>query len=240
MSKSKRQKLNLKKEHQYPDEVLIIPNPEKSFHEVWTPKRNKLNFIHPYRMLLCSIQPNLGKTNWIKNIIIRANPKFKEIYLYHCGEDIQTEYDDIEYECITEIPEINSDLFDPKTKTLLIIEDKNFKYMSKNELHRLDRCYGFISTHRNLSLCVASQSFFDVPCSVRRMTNIYVLWKNKDIDSMKTIGRRVGLKKETLYNLIMNNLHDIHDTLWLDCTKASPYPIRKNGFEILNINEKNN
>lgn len=232
---TKKNKINIDKESLYPDEIMVIPNPEKKFHEKWYKNRNKLNFPHPYRILLCSIQPNLGKTNIIKNIIIRANPKFKEIFLYHCGGEEQKEYEDIDYECIDEIPPINSNVFNPNHKTLLIIEDKNFKYMSKNELHRLDRLLGFNSTHRNLSCCVASQSFFDVPCSVRRMSNIYVLWKNKDIDSMKTIGRRVGLKKEELYKLIMDNLHNVHDTLWLDCTKKTPYPIRKNGFEIINI-----
>jgi hypothetical protein len=222
--------IDIKKEHKYPNEIMIIPNKEKSFHEKWFKGRNMLNFPHPYRILLCSIQPNLGKTNIVKNIILRANPKFKEIFLLHCGEDIQTEYDDIEYECISSLPEINSDVFDSKTKTLLIIEDKNFKYMSRDDLHRLDRCYGFISTHRNLSIICCSQSFFDVPCSVRRMSNIYVLWKSKDLDSMKTIGRRCGLKKEELYHLIHTYLKDAHDQLWIDCTKNSPYPIRLNGF----------
>lgn len=223
----------MNKKKKYPKKLLVIPNPEKKFHEKWEQGRDELNFPHPYRMLLCSIQPNLGKTTWVLNIILRADPKFKEIFLLHCGEDLQCEYDDIKVEILRDVPDINSDIFNPKLKSLLIIEDKNFKYMSKDQLHRLDRIYGFTSTHRNLSVICCSQSFFDVPCSVRRMSNIYVLWKCKDLDSLRTIGRRCGLLKDEVYNLMMDNLKDIHDTLWIDCTKASPYAIRKNGYEII-------
>lgn len=219
-------------ENEYPNELLIIPNKEKSRHEKWYTGRNMLNFPAPYRMLLCSIQPNLGKTNIVKNIILRTKPKFKRIMLLHCGNGVQTEYDDIDYECIDAIPEINSDCFNEDKKTLLIIEDKNFKFFDKDDLHRLDRLYGFTSTHSKSLLCiiVCSQSFMDVPPSVRRMSNVYVLWKTKDIDSMKTIGRRVGLLKEELLYLIRKYLKDVHDTLWIDCTKQSPYPLRLNGF----------
>lgn len=224
------------KEKEYPNEIIIIENVEKRFHEKWIPNRNILNFPHPYRMLLCSIQPNLGKTLWVKNIIIRARPNFKEIFLLHVGEDIQTEYDDVDYTPINEIPPVNSQIFNPKVKSLLIIEDKNFKYFSKDDLSRLDRAYGYTSTHRNLSIICCSQSFFDVPPAVRRMSNIYVLWKNKDMDSMKTIGRRVGLMKEELYNLIKTHLKKSHDTLWIDSTKDSPYPLRLNGFTNINLN----
>lgn len=232
---------NLKKEQQYPNELIVIPNAEKKRHEKWYTGRNMLNFPAPYRMLLCSIQPNLGKTNIVKNIILRANPKFQRIFLLHCGNGVQTEYDDIEYECIDEIPEINSDCFNEDKKTLFIIEDKNFKFFTKPDLHKLDRLYGFTSTHSKslLSIIVCSQSFMDVPVSVRRMSNIYVLWRTKDIDSMKTIGRRVGLKKEELLLLIRKYLDDVHDTLWIDCTKNTPFPIRLNGFDIIDKKENN-
>lgn len=227
------------KKPDYPQELIIIPNKDKSFHEKWDSDRDPLNFPHPYRMLLCSIQPNLGKTLWIKNILLRAYPKFKEIFLLHCGEEQTEEYDEIDYFCLKSVPPPTSDIFNPKVKSLLIIEDKNFKYMTKDDLHNLDRAYGFTSTHRNLSIITASQSFFDVPCSVRRMSNVYVIWKNKDLDSMKIIGKRVGLLKEEIWNLIKKYLKDAHDNLWIDATKNSPYPIRKNGYEIIDKGENN-
>ena len=225
-----KKKPNLKKEHMYPDEIIIIPNSEKKFHESYFEGRNLCNFIHPYRMLLCSLQPNLGKTLWIKNILIRANPKFKQIFLLHCGEDLQTEYDDIDYICLRSIPEINSEIFNPKLKSLMIIEDKNFKYFSKQDLHRLDRHMGFSSTHRNLSIIIASQSYFDVPFSDRRMSSKRAFWKTKDVQCMQTIGRRCGFSKGEIHYLVKTYLKDIHDTLWIDCTKNTKFPVRLNCF----------
>lgn len=220
------------KESELPDEFILMENPEKKFHEKWFPKRNKLNFPHPFRMLLTSIQPNLGKTAWIKNILARIRPKFKKIYLLHCGGGSQIEYDKklIDFTILEKLPPINSEVFNPMVKTLLIIEDKNFNYFSKTDLHTIDRYYGFISTHKNLSIICSSQSFFDVPVPIRQMSNIYVLWKNRDLDSMKAIGRKVGLTKDELQFLIKKYLVKIYDTLWIDMTKGSPYPLRKNGF----------
>ncbi len=236
--KSKKSKVNLKKETNYPDELIHIPNPEKTFHESWFDKRNKLNFPHPYRMLLLG-GVNMGKTNIIKNIVIRANPKFKEIFLYHCGGGYVKEYDDIDFTSIDEIPEPHSELFDPKIKKLLIIEDKEYKYMNKEELKRLDRAFGYVSTHRNLSVIATGQDFFNLPIPIRRMSNVFVLWKTKDTDSLKTIGRRVGLKKEEIQDLMINYLKEPRDSLWLDNTFNSPYKVRINGFKIINLkNEK--
>lgn len=220
-----------------PKEIIVMKNKEKSFHERWVEGKDPLNFPHPFRMLLCSIQPNRGKTNCIKNVLVRIDPSFREIYLMHCGEDMQEEYDDIEYKILKEVPAINSGVFDPKVKTLLIVEDRNFKYFNKEEMERFDRILGFVSTHRNLSVICSSQSFFDVPCCFRRMSNVYVLWKTRDLDAMKTIGRRVGLQKEELWNLMQEHLKDPHDSLWLDCTKGTPFPIRKNGYIMIDMPE---
>lgn len=218
-----------------PEQLIIFPNNEKKFHEKWEPGRHKLNFPHPFRILLCSIQPHLGKTNWIWNILLHISPKFKRILLLHCGEDQTTEYDLIDYECLSELPEPTAQIFNDDKKTLLILEDKNFSFMNKEQLHRLDRLYGHNSTHRNLSIMCASQSFMDVPPSVRRMSNIYVLWYTRDLDSFKTIGRRCGLLKEELMYLVREYIKDAHDTIWIDCTKQSPYPLRRNAFELISI-----
>ncbi len=223
-----------KRENDYPEELIHIPNPEKKYHENWIKGRNKLNFPHPFRMLLLG-GVNSGKTNIIKNIILRANPSFKEIFLYHCGGQYVKEYNDIEFENLDNIPEPDDEIFDPLVKKLLIIEDKEFKFMDKQELKRLDRVFGYVSTHRNLSILCTGQDFFNLPPPVRRMSNIFVIWKTKDTDSLKTIGRRVGLKKEELISLISTNLKNKRDSLWLDNTFKTPYPIRKNGFEEISL-----
>jgi len=225
------------KEKEYPNELIIIPNIEKQYHESWIPDRNILNFPHPYRLLLLG-GVNRGKTNIIKNIILRANPKFKEIFLFHCGGNYVKEYDDIEFTNLDIIPEPDDDIFNPEVKKLLIIEDKEFKFMNKEQLKKLDRVLGYVSTHRNLSVIITGQDFFNLPPPVRRMSNIFIIWKTKDLDSLKTIGRRLGLKKEEIYTLMKKYLKKHYDSLWLDGTKNSPYPARLNGFTNINLQQE--
>ena len=226
------------KESLYPDEIIHIPNPEKTYHEAWVPGRNKLNIVHPFRMLLLG-GVNSGKTNIIKNILLRQNPEFKEIFLYHCGSSYVKEYNDVEYTPLESIPDPDDNIFDPKIKKLLIIEDKEFKFMGKDELKRLDRAFGYVSTHRNLSIICTGQDFFNLPPPVRRMSNVFVIWKMKDMDSLKTIGRRIGLKKEEILKIMDEHLHHPRDSLWLDMTFDSPYKYRINGTKIIHpIEEK--
>ena len=96
------------------------------------------------------------------------------------------------------MPPPTSDKFDPKVKTLVIIEDKSFSFFSKNEFFNLDRLFGYASTHRNVSVIVTGQIFMNCPKSIRDMSNFYIIWRVDDLDSIKTIGRRVGLKKEEI------------------------------------------
>ena len=70
-----------------PKELIHIKNLDKSWHESWDDKEDEngldiLDFPHPFRMLLCG-KVNARKTNTIKNIIIRQNPPFENIYLFH-------------------------------------------------------------------------------------------------------------------------------------------------------------
>lgn len=228
-----------KKDNKYPEKLFYIPNSDKKNHEVWYSGRDKLNFPHPYRCVLVG-RPNSGKTNIIKNILIRAYPKFQDIFLYHCGGIQTKEYDDINYHILEKIPNIESDIFDPLKKSLLIIEDKDYLFMKKEELKNLFRTFGFKSTHSNLSIIATAQLFTSLPVPVRRMSNIIILWKTKDIDCFKMIGRRVNLSITQMKDLIKNYLKEPRDSLWIDNTFNSPYKLRINGFKIIKLKEEKN
>jgi hypothetical protein len=59
------------------------------------------------------------------------------------------------------------------------------------------------------------------------------MWRCPDLDAMATVSRKTGMKSQN-FNAIFNQLMcDTHDSLWLDQTHKSPYPMRKNGFEII-------
>lgn len=240
--KVRKKKRNTKKKYpknSLPRELIYIPNKDKDWHESWNPKKDDpLDFPHPFSILLASGgRPNLRKTNTVFNIICRQNPPFKKIFLLHCGGNATKEYDDFNVELLTELPEpCDPDVFDQKRKSLLILEDLNFTQMNKNDKRKLDRIFGFSRTHLSCSLITTSQGFFAIPHIVRLMSNVIVVWKTQDQDSMETIRRRVDMKKDVWKHILDKYVIEPHDSLWIDNTKKSPYPLRINGYEIIKIN----
>ena len=227
-----------KKRPTLPKELLYIPNKDKEFHESWQTTDDLLDFPHPVRILLASGgKPNLRKTNTLKNILVRQNPPFEKIYLIHCGGKVTEEYEDFNVELLTEIPTpYDKEIFDPLKKTLLILEDLNFKSMGKQEMKNIDRIYGYTSTHQNLSIYTTSQGFFAIPHMVRLMSNVLILWRSADLDSMEIIRRRVDMTRDDWYYILNNYLKEPFDSLWIDNTKDSPAPLRINGYDIVKIN----
>jgi hypothetical protein len=51
---------------------------------------------------------------------------------------------------------------------------------------------------------------------------------------MATCARKTGLKSNDLKNIFTKLMPDPKDSLWLDTTEHTPYPMRKNGFTLLN------
>lgn len=216
-SKNKKQLIN---------KLFVLKNPDKAFHEKWTQSRNMLNIPHPFQCLLLG-RPNCGKTSTVKNILIRQNPPFERMVVVHCSPDYTKEYDDCDAQIVEEIPPRED--FDCGKKTLVVLEDIDFKNLSKEQKHRLNRMYGNWSTHNSISIISTSQDFFELDPIVRRCTNLWVLWPGIDLNEMSQIARKVGLntnKLTTLFNLCKTK----HDSIWIDQTKGSPHHLRFNGF----------
>ncbi len=213
-----------------PDVLIPIPNPDKGFHEKWKRNRNKLNFPHPFRATICG-PPGAGKTNSIKNIILRADPPFQTIYVIHCDSGYTKEYKDIEgVKMLDSIPPPES--WDGKQKTLVVLDDCEYKALKKDQLKNLDRLCGYCSTHKNISVVNAVQELFTLPTIVRRCSNLWVLWRPNDWDSLNTIGRKLG-KTAADFRALFALCTGFRDSIWIDQTPHSPYPMRKNGFELI-------
>jgi hypothetical protein len=154
------------------------------------------------------------------------------VFVIHCDPDYTKEWNDIGGEMMSEIP--NPEDWKGEVKTLVILDDLEFKGMSKDQKRNLDRLFGFVSTHKNISICLCAQDTFNVPPIVRRCSNLWVLWKMNDMDSLSNTARKTGMSAQnfnTIFNeLMMNN----HDSLWIDTTAGTPYPLRKNGYTIIN------
>ena len=213
-----------------PNRLIPIDNPDKGFHEKWFPKRNKLNFPHPFRATVCGA-PGVGKTNTIKNILIRADPPFEEVFVIHCDGEYTKEYDDMDVSMLKDIPAPS--FWSGEKKTMVILDDCEYKSLSKEQLKNLDRLVGYCSTHKNISVVNASQCTFSLPTIVRRCSNLWIIWKPNDMDSLSIIGRKLGINGAEFRGLF-NLCPDFRDSIWLDQTPSSPYLLRKNGFEIIN------
>jgi len=119
-----------------PNEILPIKNVDKQFHEHWGTKRNLLNIPHPFRGVLLG-PPNSGKSTVIKNILLRADPPFEHIVIIHCDVDGTQEYDDVKHVMLSTIPQPED--WPGQVKTLVILEDLEFKTLPPNQKKALDR-----------------------------------------------------------------------------------------------------
>lgn len=213
-----------------PNHIIALPNQDKKWHESWYTTRNLLNFPHPWRAVLCG-PPNSGKTTVIKNLVLRAYPEFEEIKVIHCDGNFTKEYEDLDVEMLDgNIPAPED--WEGEKKTLVILDDLEFRQMSKDQKRNLDRLFGFVSTHKNISVIATSQDAFNLMPCVRRCANIFVLWKSHDMDAMATLARKSGLKAED-FRQLFKLCDKPKDSLWIDLTDKTPAPLRKNGFEII-------
>ena len=213
-----------------PNEILALPNADKAFHEKWTKHRNILNIPHPFRCVALG-PPNCGKSTIVKNLLLRAKPPFEEVKVIHCDPDFTQEYDDVGAEMLSEIPAPEE--WEGEVKTLVILDDLEFKGMNKQQKRNLDRLFGFVSTHKNISCILCSQDTFNVPPCVRRCSNLWILWRCPDLDAMSTCARKSGMSAKS-FNTVFDQLDlNGHNSLWIDMTDRSPYPMRKNGFTIV-------
>jgi len=215
-----------------PNELIIIKNKDKGFHEKWKKGRHRMNIIHPFRSVLLG-PPNSGKGMVVKNLIIYADPPFEDIIVIHPDGDYTQEWDDcVERDSILrDIPA--PDEFEGEVKTLVIIDDVDVSSLSKEQNSNLDRLFGYVSTHKNVSVCVMSQDPFNIPPIVRRCSNLWVLWKSPDLDSMAQVSRKSGMCAKAFNDIFENLMDGNYDSLWIDMTHKSPYKLRKNGCTLI-------
>lgn len=229
MRGKKRKKKKLRK---LPNELFHLPNPDKEFHEKWYPGRNLLDFPHPFRLTACS-KPHGGKTTAGKHVIMRVGEgrrPFERIFVVHCDKEGTMEYDDLDVIMLDHIPS-PGEFPDDGKKTLVILEDLDYVSMSKQQQGNLERLFGYVSTHLDVSVMLTAQNVFNVSPAVRRCSNVIVLWNNHDGDMIKAVARKMGLDPDQLNHALQTQCVGPHDSLWIDFTDNTPAPFRKNGFE---------
>lgn len=239
----RRQKELLKKRRaNLPNRILPISCSDKNFQERWYRGRSILNFPHSFSMVLAG-PPSSGKSTLIKNVLLRAEPPFEKVLIVHFDKEGSSEWEDIGdsndgVELTDEIPDpklINKD----KKKMALILEDMNLGTLSKKQKENLDRLAGYSRSHRGVSIFCNAQNPFDVPVGFRRMANIFVLWRQPDLMALSAMASKTGYKPDD-FRKLFSFCKKQHDSIMIDLTNNSPYPLRFNGFTPINRNGAEN
>ena len=217
-----------------------IKNADKgSWTETWNKPGKKAdiaNFPHPSRICLIG-PPSTGKSFMCKHLLLRQRPMFQEVYVIHADADVTSEYLDIEPTMmLNEFPDIG--FFDGKVKTLVCLDDIEYSNLSSEQTARMNKLIRYGSSHKNITLYMTNQSFFELPSLLRKMSNVFIIWKPRSSTEMKLIASRIGLKPECLEDIFMNICNDFRDSLCVDLHHESPAFLRKNIWEV--IEEKDN
>jgi hypothetical protein len=216
---------------EFENKIVVFPNADKKFHESWEPHRGMLNFPHPFRACFAG-PPDVGKSMMAKNLLVHAKPRFLEVKIIHADHENTQEYKDLGeagVEIIGHIPKPKD--FKGEKKTLVIVDDIEMKDLPKDDKRALNRLFGYSSTHKNLSVICCTQDWFNIPQIVRRCSNLWVIWASNDLSNMNVIAQRIGIPN--LQRVFDAYMPLFRDSLWLDMTRDSPFPMRKNGDILL-------
>lgn len=245
MSNDKKTKNKSKKSDVHlnaPKEIMHIKNKDKQNHESWTPSRSRdiANFPSPTRIMLVG-GVGTGKSNLIKNLIIHQSPMFDEVYLIHPDCELSKEYDDLEVTAkLDDIPSVDFFQFEDgndKIKRCVIIDDLEYTAASKQRLKNLALLFRYVSSHKNLTVYLSHQSFFDIPGIAKKMSNIFIIWKPRRSQEKTLIEDRIGLKKGSLSHLFSTVATGMRDSICIDYSENSPAVLRKNIWTVLDPEE---
>ncbi len=223
-----------------PNKLIIMKNADKEWHEKNYPGRCPIDIVHPFR-LLCAGVPNTGKSNVVRNILMRQgmgeNNPFEEVIVIHCDSANTKEYSDIQCTMLDENSIPAPDEFRGEVKTLVVLEDLSFEDLKHADKKKIDRLYSYVSTHKNISVICCAQNFTSIPTYVRRCSNFFILWKSPDMISMASVAKKTGLDKGQLTDIFNRLMPNFHDSLWINLTEGAPHKLYKNGFQPIKMND---
>jgi len=120
-------------------------------------------------------------------------------------------------------------------KTAVIIDDFEMSRLNKVQISNLSKLFRYLSSHNNISIFCGYQDFHSVPIIVRKCATHFLIWRTRNIDELTLIAKKVGLSKEIMHEIFRREIKDRRDSIMIDLVSPDNLFIRKNIFEILNI-----
>ena len=234
----------IEKHKRPPQGIVAFKNGDKPTEEIWNDRRARdiANFPNPSRILLVG-GPNLGKSTLIKNLIIHQRPRFDEVYVVHLDAGVTRDYEDLEPTAImAEVPPLafwsdlpDRDTADPRhrIKRCVVVDDLELTHSHKERLKNLGILFRYASSHKNLTIYFAHQSFFDLPTLIKKMANVFIIWRPRARNELALIENRVGMPAGALEHLFDTVAAEPRDSICVDHTLRTPAPIRLNVFQPL-------
>ena len=227
---NKSSKVVTRLQKELPQSIIALPCEDKGFHEKFD-SANIGNLAHPFRCILIG-SPNCGKSTIVKNLVMHQQPEFDRVIVWHCDPETQ-EYQSLTSGVQTHCPHLED--FDREEKTLVIIDDVPVRALDKKEKYRLDRLFGNWSTHKNISVCLATQQPSGLTPNLRRHASHFCIYRSTDMQSLRDICEKCGCPSEELKK-ILQKLENEHDSLMIDLTSPeNAYKFRKNIWEVLKL-----
>ena len=225
-----------------PNKVVVIKNADKdvgNWSESWDYPKNRSpgHIPHSFRLLALGA-PGRGKTNYMKNIFLKhqsSAKKFQRLIVVTCDLSSR-EWDDCEPTMILDmLPDLN--MFEEPIKTLLIIDDYEFEKCGSEETRKLTTLFRMISSHKSLSIMASYQSFFHTPQICRKTANCFIIYKPTSERELQTISNRVGVSYKNLKHIFKNYANTFYDSVFVDMTQDTPFPLRVNIYDIITIQD---
>ena len=190
---------------------------------------------HSSRIILYS-GPSAGKTTALLNIVLHQN--FDRIIVVH--NDVNSkEYENIliYIDCTyyDEIPDPNDLDIDPSQKNLIVFEDLYYRALPKQQRKWLTDYFTTFSTHRSISCYLTCQDLFhQVPTNIRRCCNVFVIFKNIDMNNLRNICAVLNLDYKDIKFIFEKYMTSKYDNFIIDLNRPDK-KLRKNFIQVLDI-----
>ena len=223
-----------KNKYTLPNHIIPFKNPDKCFQEEAT--SDLLFMPHSSRIILYG-GPSSGKTTAILNMVLHQ--KYDRIIVIH-NDNQSKEYQDLDCTYLDSVPDPNDEELnlDSSEKTLMIFEDLFYKALPKQERKWLTDYFTTFSTHRSISVYLSCQDLFlQVPTNIRRCCNVFVIFKNSDMNNLRNICAVLNLDYKDIKFIFEKYMTSKYDNLIIDLNRPNQ-KVRKNFTHVLDFDSK--